>query len=102
MLVLSRKVGEKVRIGSDIELVVVAVQGDMVRLGISAPKGVPIHRQEIYAAILAENMAAAAVSVGDLVGALGNFPYPPKVPSANVDNKVECSARDEQQTARKP
>jgi len=66
MLVLSRKVGEKVRIGNDIELVVVAVQGDTVRLGISAPKGVPIHRQEIYAAIMAENKAAAAVSVEGL------------------------------------
>ena len=70
MLVLARKIGQKIRIGSDIELVVVAVQGDVVRLGISAPKGVPIHRQEIYDAITAENKAAAATSVGDLGAAL--------------------------------
>lgn len=66
MLVLARKVGEKVRIGHDIEVVVVAVHGDVVRLGISAPKGVPVHRQEVFLAIQAENKAAAAVSVADL------------------------------------
>ena len=61
MLVLARKIGEKLRIGDDIELVVVEIRGDVVRLGISAPRGVPIHREEIYAAIQAENMAAANV-----------------------------------------
>lgn len=59
MLVLARKVGEKVRIGENIELVVVEVKGDTVRLGISAPRGVAIHRQEIYEAIQAENIAAS-------------------------------------------
>jgi len=111
MLVLARKIGQKIRIGSDIELVVVAVQGDVVRLGISAPKGVPIHRQEIFDAITAENQAAADVSVADVICALAKlhppssqgrvqarniFLFSPKVSPDAVDNKVECSARDEQ------
>ena len=65
MLVLARKVGEKIRIGDDIELVVVEVRGDLVRLGISAPRGVAIYREEIYAAIQAENVSASRVQ-GDL------------------------------------
>ena len=59
MLVLSRKVGEKLRIGDEIEVVVVEVKGDTVRLGLKAPKGVTIYREEIYQAIQAENRAAA-------------------------------------------
>ena len=48
MLVLSRKVGEVIRVGDDVEIKVVAVKGDRVRLGIEAPKDVPVHRQEVY------------------------------------------------------
>lgn len=51
MLVLSRKENETVMIGDDITLVVVEIRGDKVRLGIQAPKDVPVHRQEIYDAI---------------------------------------------------
>jgi len=64
MLVLARKVGEKLRIGDDIELTVVEVRGETVRLGLSAPRGVAIYRQEVYEAIQAENKAAAQVSAG--------------------------------------
>ena len=48
MLVLARKENEKIRIGDDIEIVVVAIRGNSVRLGIKAPKAVPIDRQEVY------------------------------------------------------
>ena len=51
MLVLSRKVDKKIMIGNDIEIIVVEVRGDKVRLGIQATKGVPIHREEVYNAI---------------------------------------------------
>ena len=51
MLVLSRKKNESIFIGNDIEVVVVEVRGDKVRLGIQAPKEVPVHRQEVYEAI---------------------------------------------------
>jgi carbon storage regulator len=61
MLVLSRKVGEKVRIGDDIELTVIEVRGEAVRLGIFAPRGVPIYRQELLDAVREENRVAAGV-----------------------------------------
>lgn len=48
MLILTRKIGEKVRIGDDIELVVLGVKGNQVRLGVEAPKDVSVHREEIY------------------------------------------------------
>jgi carbon storage regulator len=54
MLVLSRKQDEKIIIGDSITLMVVAIQGDKVRLGIEAPKDVSIHREEVYQAIQRE------------------------------------------------
>lgn len=51
MLILSRKVGEVVRINDDIEVTVVEIRGDKIRLGFSAPKEVPIYRAEVYDAI---------------------------------------------------
>ncbi len=54
MLVLSRKQDEKIIIGDSITLMVVAIQGDKVRLGIEAPKDVSIHREEVYQAIQKE------------------------------------------------
>lgn len=54
MLVLSRKIDESIIIGDDIEIVVVDVRGDKVRLGINAPRAVSVHRKEIYEAIQRE------------------------------------------------
>lgn len=48
MLVLSRKIGERIRIGDDVTLTVVRIHGDKVRLGIEAPDSVTIHREEVY------------------------------------------------------
>lgn len=48
MLSLKRKVGERIRIGDDIEVVVTAIEGDRVRIGIQAPITVPVHREEVY------------------------------------------------------
>ena len=59
MLVLARKVGEKLKIGDSIEVVIVEIKGDTVRLGLTAPRGVAIYRQEIFDAIQRENMAAS-------------------------------------------
>lgn len=55
-------------IGDDIEVTVVDIRGDKVRLGITAPKVVSVHRQEIYDAIRRENRAAAQVKPEDLSG----------------------------------
>lgn len=51
MLVLSRKVGEAVMVGDDVEVFVFDIKGDKVRLGVRAPKDVPVHRREVYDAI---------------------------------------------------
>ena len=51
MLVLSRKKNESIVINNDITIVVVEIRGDKVRLGVEAPKEVPVHRREVYDAI---------------------------------------------------
>jgi carbon storage regulator len=58
MLVLSRKKYEAIVIRDDIVITVVEIRGDQVRLGIEAPKDVPVHRQEVYEAIKRENEQA--------------------------------------------
>lgn len=59
MLVLSRKVGESIMIGDDIELIVLGTEGDSVKLGLNAPKEVSIYRQEIYLSIQKSNEEAS-------------------------------------------
>lgn len=54
MLTLTRKVGQKIRIGDHIELVVREIRGRQVRLGISAPQGLPVYREELYQQIAQE------------------------------------------------
>ena len=54
MLVLSRQRDESIMIGDDVEIIIVDVRGDKVRLGITAPKSIPVHRGEIYDAIQRE------------------------------------------------
>ncbi len=59
MLVLSRQRDETIMIGDDIELTVVDIRGDKVRLGIKAPVEIPVHRKEVYEAIRNENHGAS-------------------------------------------
>ncbi len=58
MLILTRKVGQKLRIGDDIEVSILDVKGKQVRVGIVAPKGVPIFREEVLERIEEENVRA--------------------------------------------
>lgn len=60
MLALSRKQDESIVIGNNIEITVLEAKGDQVKIGISAPKSVPVYRKEIYAQIQEENREAVA------------------------------------------
>ena len=60
MLALSRKQGESIVIGNNIEITVLEAKGDQVKIGISAPKSVPVYRKEIYAQIQEEHREAVA------------------------------------------
>lgn len=68
MLVLSRQRDETIMIGDNVEITVVDIRGDKVRLGISAPKEISVHRKEVYDAIRRENKAAAQVKIDDVAG----------------------------------
>lgn len=66
MLVLSRQRDETIMIGDDIEITIVDIRGDKVRLGINAPRLVQVHRKEVYEAIKRENADASRVQIDDL------------------------------------
>jgi carbon storage regulator len=55
LLILTRKRNERIMIGDSIEIIVVDIRGEQVQLGINAPKAVPVHRREVYEAIVREN-----------------------------------------------
>lgn len=59
MLVLTRRTNESIMIGDEVEIFVVAVLGDQVKIGIRAPKAIPVYRKEIYEEIQRENIRAA-------------------------------------------
>lgn len=60
MLVLSRKINQSIVIGEDIEVMVIEIKGDTVKIGLKAPRSVPVYRQEVYEEIRAENQRASA------------------------------------------
>lgn len=76
MLVLARQRDETIMIGDQIEVTVVDIRGDKVRLGINAPKDIAVHRKEVYDAIRRENQLAAQMRPEDLTG---QFSRPPSV-----------------------
>ena len=65
MLVLTRRVGEKLVIGNEVIVEVLSISGEMVRVGITAPRDTSVHRFEIFAEIQAANKAASVSSAGD-------------------------------------
>ena len=78
MLVLSRQRDETIMIGDDIEITVVDIRGDKVRLGITAPKDVAVHRKEVYEAIKRENRQASQIRAEDLKDVPGRGPTAPR------------------------
>lgn len=73
MLVLSRKKNESIVINNDITIVVVEIRGDKVRLGVEAPKEVPVHRREVYDAIRRSD--AAQAPAGEASSTATNGPH---------------------------
>ena len=66
MLVLSRQRDETIMIGDDVQITVVDIRGDKVRLGITAPREIQVHRKEVYDAIKRENQQASRLNPGDV------------------------------------
>ena len=74
MLIITRRPGEKIMIGEDVVIEVIEVSGSSVRVGIAAPKAIPVYREEIWDAVRAENAAAAKSDPAQLPSEL---PKPP-------------------------
>ena len=72
MLVLTRRLNQSIKIGDDIEITVIEVRGDQVRLGVTAPRDVSVHRNEVYLQIQQENRAASASPDASSLDALGD------------------------------
>ena len=72
MLILTRKTEQQIKIGEDITLTIIEVKGDQVKIGISAPKDVPVYRKEVFLQIQKENQEAISVdgldALKDIIG----------------------------------
>lgn len=74
MLILTRKLGENIRIGDRIKVTILDIKGGQVKLGIDAPPEVSVHREEIYERIREENRRASGISPKMLRAVTGAFP----------------------------
>lgn len=92
MLVLSRQRDETIMIGDDIEITVVDIRGDKVRLGINAPARIAVHRKEVYEAIRAENERAAGLAGNELT-ALNAISSGPQRNGKSVGNALPGATR---------
>ena len=72
MLVLTRRLNQSIKIGDEIEITVIEVRGDQVRLGVTAPRDVSVHRKEVYLQIQQENRAASSAPDDSQLDALGD------------------------------
>ena len=73
MLILTRRVGESIRIGEDIEIVVTSLDQNKVKIGIRSPRHIPVHREELYRKIQEENRQAALMKEMDLEDVMNLF-----------------------------
>ncbi len=106
MLILTRRPGERVVIGDEVLVTVMGISGHTVRLGIAAPAGVPIYREEIWLAVREENRAAAeahadALPTEGAAGAIEGAPAPAAetAPAAPSQPPEQDSAQDPPETA---
>ena len=94
MLVLSRQRDETIMIGDEIELTVVDIRGDKVRIGIKAPSSIAVHRKEVYEAIKLENEQAAQLGEGDLTPVRPGRGARPSAASQAAATRVGEKTRD--------
>ena len=73
MLVLTRKVGESIKINDDVKITVIEVKGKNIRLGIDAPKTTKVYREEVFLKIKQENKTAASTPAGFDPGKINEF-----------------------------
>lgn len=100
MLVLSRQRDETIMIGDDIEITVVDIRGDKVRLGICAPTRIAVHRKEVYDAIRCENERAARVDSAELDSLAQTIrPGPQRVAATNKASGLIADAKQARNTA---
>ncbi len=90
MLVLTRKRNESIMIGDSVEVSVIEVKGDQVKLGIKAPRDIKVHRKEVYLAIQKENIDASKLSI-DRIGDIGGFFEKKKKTSEHPPHKKKHS-----------
>ena len=83
MLVLTRKCNESIRIGDEITITVMRIDSGQVRIGIDAPRGVPVHREEVYERIQSENREAAQARPADLSRLVRDLQVTPQPPKAD-------------------
>ena len=95
MLVLSRQRDETIMIGDDVEITVVDIRGDKVRLGITAPRRIQVHRKEVYDAIKRENERAARLNPSDVSDVVETDTPPSPLPEkkANDNGQTENQHR---------
>ena len=97
MLVLSRQRDETIMIGDNVEITVVDIRGDKVRLGITAPREIQVHRKEVYDAIKRENQRAAELDPSDMseVAKKGDGPKRPQSDSHAADRESRSAPHAE-------
>lgn len=98
MLVLSRRVGERLVIGDDIVVTVIEVRSDGVRLGIDAPRSVAVHRAEVLEAVTAANVAASSADDDD-AESLRTLLAPRPADTVPADQQADGSATDQRDSA---
>ena len=89
MLVLSRQRDETIMIGDEVEITVVDIRGDKVRLGITAPRSIQVHRKEVYEAIKRENQQAAKLNPQDLSIPVEPDQSPPREGQVGGGQRIE-------------
>jgi carbon storage regulator len=96
MLVLSRKLNQSIMIGDDVEIIIVSVDREQVKLGIKAPREIAVHRSEVYQEIQRANETAAATVVETLDGATANTAVLRSTPLVKQQSKKDEQMNDAQ------